>query len=189
MNNKKRIINESLLEKELGYKSNITFTIIFVIASVIIIVLPFMDINKVNTFNLICSFVFCFLFSLMFNLVPLIQLNKKKKIVQKIREKKYKIILDEVTNIDVILSRDDDYPDKNHFLTLKYWSKKFNKEYPVFSSFFKKIKKGDLVYLIFIDNSIEPLLIFKESEYSYEGNLNNISEIGIINEKGKLAKK
>ena len=183
MNNKKRIINEQLLEKKLSYKSTITITIIFVIASIIIIVLPFMDINKLSTFNLICSFIFCFLFSLMFNLVPLIQLNKKKKIVQKIRDKKYKIILDEVINIDVILSRDNDYPDKNHFLTLKYWSKKYNKEYPVFSSFFKKIKKGDLVYLIFIDNSVEPLLIFKETEYYYEGNLNDISEIGIINEK------
>jgi len=176
-------INEKLLENKLKYKNEIIITAIFVVASVIIILLPFVYINKLGTFNLICSFIFCILFSLMFNLVPLIKLNKKKKIIQKIRDKDYKIISDEITNIDVILSRETEYPDKNHYLTLKDWSKKYNNEFPVFSSFFRKVKKGDLVYLIFIANSSMPILIFKQDEYYYEGKLNTIEEIGEQNEK------
>lgn len=75
MNKKEKIeINEKFLENETGYKTNVIFTIIFIVASIIMLS-SFMVINKLSTFNLICDFIFCILFSLMFNLLPLIKLN------------------------------------------------------------------------------------------------------------------
>lgn len=178
MNKKEKIeINEKFLENETGYKTNVIFTIIFIVASIIIMLSPFMVINKLSTFNLICDFIFCILFSLMFNLISLIKLNKKKKIIKQIRNKNYKVVLDQITNIEVTLSRDDEYQDKNHYLTLKEYSKIYNKDFPVYSDFFRKVKKGDFVYLIFINNDTTPLFIFKQEDYYYNGILNNIKEI------------
>ena len=94
MKKEKLEITEKLLEDEIRYKTDVIFTVIFVIASIIIVVSPFTFINKVSTFNLICDFIFCILFSLMFNLIPLIKLNKKKKIIKQIRNKNYKVVLD-----------------------------------------------------------------------------------------------
>lgn len=91
MNKKEKIeINEKFLENETWYKTNVIFTIIFIVASIIMLS-PFMVINKLSTFNLICDFIFCILFSLMFNLIHLIKLNKKKKIIKQIRNKIYKV--------------------------------------------------------------------------------------------------
>lgn len=178
MNKKEKIeINEKFLENETGYKTNVIFTIIFIVASIIIMLSPFMVINKLSTFNLICDFIFCILFSLMFNLIPLIKLNKKKKIIKQIRNKNYKVVLDQITNIEVTLSRDDEYQDKNHYLTLNEYSKIYNKDFPVYSDFFRKVKKGDFVYLIFINNDTTPLFIFKQEDYYYNGILNNIKGI------------
>ena len=93
MNKKEKIeINEKFLENETWYKTNVIFTIIFIVASIIMLS-PFMVINKLSTFNLICDFIFCILFSLMFSLIPLIKLNKKKKIIKQIRNKNYKVVL------------------------------------------------------------------------------------------------
>lgn len=153
-----------------------SFLIIFIFASIIMLS-PFMVINKLSTFNLICDFIFCILFSLMFNLIPLIKLNKNKKIIKEIRNKNYKVVLDQITNIEVTLSRDDEYQDKNHYLTLKEYSKIYNKDFPVYSDFSRKVEKGDFVYLIFINNDTTPLFIFKQEDYYYNGILNNIKEI------------
>lgn len=177
MKKEKLEITEKLLEDEIWYKTDVIFTVIFVIASIIIVVSPFTFINKVSTFNLICDFIFCILFSLMFNLIPLIKLNKKKKIIKQIRNKNYKVVLDQITNIEVTLSRDDEYQDKNHYLTLKEYSKIYNKDFPVYSDFFRKIEKGDFVYLIFINNDTTPLFIFKQEDYYYNGILSNIKEM------------
>lgn len=177
MKKEKLEITEKLLEDEIRYKTDVIFTVIFVIASIIIVVSPFTFINKVSTFNLICDFIFCILFSLMFNLIPLIKLNKKKKIIKQIRNKNYKVVLDQITNIEVTLSRDDEYQDKNHYLTLKEYSKIYNKDFPVYSDFFRKIEKGDFVYLIFINNDTTPLFIFKQEDYYYNGILSNIKEM------------
>lgn len=185
MKKQKIEINEKLLESETGYKTDVIFTVIFVIASIIIVLSPFTCINKLSTFNLICDFIFCILFSLMFNLVPLIKLNKKKKIIKKIRNKNYKVVLDQITNIEVTLSRDNEYPDKNHYLTLKEYSKIYNKDFPVYSDFYRKVKKGDFVYLIFIDNDTTPFLIFKQEDYYYNEILSNIKEIKIKDNKIK----
>lgn len=178
MREKEKIeINEKLLESETGYKTDVIFTVIFVIASIIIVLSPFIYINKLSTFNLICDFIFCILFSLMFNLLPLIKLNKKKQIIKKIRNRNYKVVLDQITNIEVKLSKDNEYPDKEHYLTLKEYSKVYNKDFPVYSDFFRKVEKGDFVYLIFINNDTTPLFIFKQEDYYYNGILNNIKEI------------
>lgn len=181
MREKEKIeINEKLLESETGYKTDVIFTVIFVIASIIIVLSPFIYINKLSTFNLICDFIFCILFSLMFNLLPLIKLNKKKQIIKKIRNRNYKVVLDQITNIEVTLSKDNEYPDKEHYLTLKEYSKVYNKDFPVYSDFFRKVEKGDFVYLIFINNDTTPLFIFKQEDYYYNGILNNIKEIKYI---------
>lgn len=178
MREKEKIeINKKLLESETGYKTDVIFTVIFVIASIIIVLSPFIYINKLSTFNLICDFIFCILFSLMFNLLPLIKLNKKKQIIKKIRNRNYKVVLDQITNIEVTLSKDNEYPDKEHYLTLKEYSKVYNKDFPVYSDFFRKVEKGDFVYLIFINNDTTPLFIFKQEDYYYNGILNNIKEI------------
>ena len=113
----------------------------------------------------------------MFNLLPLIKLNKKKQIIKKIRNRNYKVVLDQITNIEVTLSKDNEYPDKEHYLTLKEYSKVYNKDFPIYSDFFRKVEKGDFVYLIFINNDTTPLFIFKQEDYYYNGILNNIKEI------------
>lgn len=185
MKKQKIEINEELLENETGYKTNVIFTIIFIIASIIIVVSPFTVINKLSTFSLICDFIFCILFSLMFNLIPLIKLNKKKKIIKQIRNKNYKVVLDQIANIEVTLSSDNEYQNKNHYLTLKEYSKIYNKDFPVYSDFFRKVEKGDFVYLIFINNDTTPLFIFKQEDYYYNGILSNIKEIKIKDNKIK----
>lgn len=185
MKKEKIEINEKMLENEIGYKTTIIFTIIFIIASIIIVLSPFTVINKLSTFNLICDFIACILFSLMFNLIPLIKLNKKKKIIKQIRNKHYKVVLDQITNIEVTLSGENEYPSKNHYLTLKEYSKIYNKDFPIYSDLFRKVQKGDFVYLIFIDNNTSPFLIFKSEDYYYNGILSNIKEIKIKDNKIK----
>lgn len=80
MKKQKIEINEKLLESETGYKTDVIFTVIFVIVSILIVLSSLISINKLSTFNLICDFIFMILFSLMFNLIPLIKLNKKRNL-------------------------------------------------------------------------------------------------------------
>lgn len=141
----------------------IIFLSIFAVCGIIIPFIPFITLKEININSIISFLVLCCVFGIPFGyFIGIRNVLYSVRVNHSIKSGDFYILEDEI--IDFYATQDESSPDSHCKIELKIYSEKTNKIIPVKYKVFRKLKKGDKCFLVFVEFSKKPVIVYPGNE-------------------------
>lgn len=163
-------ITENRLLNDVHLTGRIIVLSIFAFCGIAIPFIPFITLKEVNTNSIISFFVLLCIFGIPFGyFIGIRKVVYSVRVNHAIKNGDFYILADEI--IDFYATQDESSPDSHCKIELKIYSEKTNKIIPVKYKVFRKLKKGDQCFLVFVQFSEKPVLVYPGNAYFLDDEL------------------
>ncbi len=163
-------ITKNRLLNDVHLTGRIIFLSIFAFCGIMIPFIPFITLKEININSIISFLVLFCIFGIPFGyFIGIRNVVYSVRVNHSIKNGNFYILEDEI--IDFYATQDESSPDSHCKIELKIYSEKTNKIIPVKYKAFRKLKKGDKCFLVFVQFSKKPVIVYPGNEYFLDDEL------------------